>query len=207
MFRRHIVRLDVYVSTDYEYHGVTWVEEKTMAFAIEREAQMSEAVAGHFKNSVREVRVGNCILDVAAYDKEQGLFSVIECKLGNDVTTIGHAFGQISVYHAEISARDQDFLDAYTDRVHLRWGRLMEATDWNRRIRVSFYVALTDEACIHVELIRSLKERMPTVGIVRVKANGKCRDHLHSEGKDDSGLAQAIPVVIDILRERPRQPD
>jgi hypothetical protein len=174
-----------------------------MAVAIATEAQMSEAVAGHFKNSSREVRIGSCILDVAAYDKEQRLFSVIECKLGNDVTTIGHAFGQIAAYHAEISARDQDFLDAYTDRVHLRWGRLMEATDWNRRLRVAFYVALTDEACARIEQIRLLKEQMPTVGIVRVKANGKCRDHLHSEGKDNSGLAQAIPVVIDILRERP----
>jgi hypothetical protein len=178
-----------------------------MAVAIETEAQMAEAVAEHFKNSTREVRVGNCILDVVAYDKEAKLFSVIECKLGSDVTTIGHAFGQIATYHAEISAREQDFLDAYTDKVHLRWGRLMEATDWNRRLRVALYVALTDEACTHVELIRSLKERMPTVGIVRVKANGKCRDHLHSEGKDNSGLAQAIPVVIDILRERHRQPD
>lgn len=79
----------------------------------------------------------------------------------------------------------------------------MEATDWNRRIRLAFYAALTDEAATHIEHIRSLKEHMPTIGIVRVKVNGKIRDHLHIDGKDDSGLAQAIPATV-VLRERPR---
>lgn len=91
-----------------------------MAVAIGTEAEMSEAVAGYFKNSIREVRVGNCILDVVAYDKEQRLFNVIECKLGSDKTSISHAFGQLAGYQAEISAGNQDFLDAYTRRVPLR---------------------------------------------------------------------------------------
>jgi hypothetical protein len=172
------------------------------------ELQMSEAVARHFKNSAREVRVGNCILDVVAYDKEQKLFSVIECKLGSTVTRISETFGQIAGYQAELSARPHTFIDAFTDKpeVHLRWGRLMEATSGNRYIRVAFYVALTDEACAGIDLIRSHKQNHLNVGVIRVKEDGSCKDNLKADGRRDLELAKAIPTVITILQERSDKP-
>jgi hypothetical protein len=175
--------------------------------ALQSELQMAEAVAGHFKNSAREVDLGKCILDVVAYDKEQKLFSVIECKLGSAFTKISETFGQIAGYQAEISAQPHRFIDAYTHKpeVHLRWGRLMEATNWNRYIRVAFYVALTDAACAqNFDLIRSHKQNHLNVGVIRVKEDGSYKDNLKAaDGRRDFELAKAIPTVIPILQERP----
>ena len=183
-----------------------------MPVAIGTEAQMAEAVAKHFKNGVLQVPVGvkdrKYILDVVAYDKEQKLFSVIECKLGSDGTTIAKTFGQISGYQQEISTRPHKFIDAFTDKpeIHLRWGRLMEATHGNRYIRVAFYVALTDAASASIDLIRHLKDHHPNVGIIRVKENGTIKHTLKADGKRDSEIAKAIPKVIAILQEMSDKP-
>jgi hypothetical protein len=162
---------------------------------------MAEAVAGHFKNSVREVRVGSCIFDVAAYDKKEKLFSIIECKLGSHVTSIGHAFGQISAYYAVLSALGRDFINAFTRKVPLRYDRMMEAVAGNQ-LRVAFYIALTDQACEQIELIRSMKRLLPNVGIIRVKDDGRCRNNLKAGGERDSELAKAVPTVVKILLEK-----
>ncbi len=164
---------------------------------------MSQAVACHLPKSAREVRVGNCIFDVVGYDKKEQLFQIVECKLGDHATSIGHAFGQISAYYAVLSALGRDFLNAYTRKVPLRYERLMEATHDNRQLRVAFYVALTDEACKKIELIRSVKKLLPDVGIIRVKANGRCRAYLRCNGKKEPKLAEATPTVVEILREKP----
>jgi hypothetical protein len=42
-------------------------------------------------------------------------------------------------------------------KVSLRHERLMETTEENTRPHVAFYVALTDDACQNISLIRSLK--------------------------------------------------
>lgn len=165
------------------------------------EYEMANAVAEHFAKSAQQVKVGDCILDVVAYDKKQRVFRIVECKLGHCARTIGHAFGQISAYIAVLSAleREKDFIDAFTRKMPLRYGRMMEATRNNTQLRVAFYVALTDGACQNIELIRSLKRLLPNVGIIRVKANGKCRDYLRYNGKKEAKLAEAVPTVIHIV--------
>jgi hypothetical protein len=168
---------------------------------LRNEHKMAEAVAGHLKNSAREVRVGSCIFDVVAYDKNEKLFSIIECKLGSHVTNIGHAFGQISAYYAVLSVLGRDFIDAFTKKVPLRYERMMEATDGNRRMRTAFYIALTDVACEEVDLIRSMKHLLPNVGIIRVKDDGRCRRHLKVNGKRDLKLAEAVPTFVEIIRQ------
>jgi hypothetical protein len=172
---------------------------------LNRESQMAEAVAGHFKNSVREVRVGSCIFDVVAYDKREKLFSIVECKLSSRVTGIGQAFGQISAYYAVLSTLGRDFINAFTRKVPLRYDRMMEAVEGNQ-LRVVFYIALTDQACMQVELIRSMKHLLPNVGIIRVKDDGRCRSHLKVDGQKDFKLAEAVPTVVDILREKLNKP-
>lgn len=175
--------------------------------AITNEAEMATAVAKHFKYSAREVRLGNHILgsrilDVVAYDKKKRLFRVIECKLGSDATRITQAFGQISGYHAEINGRPHKFVDAYTEQIHLRWGRLMEATHANRYIQVAFYVALMDDACKEqIDTIRAQKELHPNVGVIRVKDDRTVRHSLRVGGKKDNELAKASSKVIAILHE------
>lgn len=169
---------------------------------LRAEVDMQKAVEQHFKNSTREVRVGSCILDIVAYDKEERLFSIVECKLGSDITSIGHAFGQISAYYAALSGLGRDFIDRFTKKVPLRYERIMEATHDNRELRVAFYVALTDAACEKTELIRSIKRLLPGVGIIRVKPNGKCRGNLKCNGKKDPKLAEAVPMTVEIVQKK-----
>lgn len=168
---------------------------------LRAEKDMARAVEQHFNNSTRELRVGPCILDVTAYDKQRRVFSVIECKLGSDIRSIGQAFGQISAYYAALSALGRDFINEFTKRVPLRYDRVMEATRDNK-LQVAFYVALTDAACEKIELIRSIKRLLPGVGIVRVKLSRKCRHNLKCNGRKDYKLAAATPTTLEILQRR-----
>ena len=166
---------------------------------VESEAQMAEAVARHLRRSAREVRVEDCIFDVVAYDKQNKLFKLVECKLGGQAANIGHAFGQVAAYYAVVTDRGFEFVNALSKKLPLSFARLMEATENARRIRVAFYVALTDEACKRVDLIRSVKLLLPNVGVIRVKPDGKCRSYLWDRGKRDYELAEAQPTVVQIL--------
>ena len=168
---------------------------------LKTEVQTAEAVARQLKNAAREVKVGDCIFDVVAYDKGQRLFRLVECKLGSKAASIGHAFGQVAAYYAVVVDQGYHFVDTLSKKVEprLRFGRLLEATE-GKQIRVEFYVALTDEACERVDLLRSVKRLLPDVGIIRVKADGRCRDHVHEHGKGDYELAQARPMLIKILQ-------
>ena len=109
----------------------------------------------------------------------------------------------VAAYYAVLAARGRDFLNAFSRKVPLRYERLMEATNENRRIRVAFYVALTDEACKRVNLIRSVKRLLPTVGIIRVKPDGKCREYLRERDQKNYKLAKASHLVVKILPGRP----
>lgn len=170
---------------------------------LRSEAQMANAVANHLQRAAREVRVGECVLDVVAYDKENRIFKLVECKLGDKATSVGHAFGQIAAYYAVVAEQGFELVNALSKKLPLSFARLMEATADARRIRVAFYVALTHEACKRVDLIRSVKRLLPIVGVIRVKPDGKCREYLRDNGRKNNKLAEARPTVIEILRRRP----
>jgi len=61
---------------------------------------------------------------------------------------------------------------------------------------------LTDAACEKIELIRSIKRLLPGVGIVRVKANHKCRHYIKCNGRKDRKLAEANPTTVEILQRK-----
>lgn len=169
---------------------------------MKTEKQMSRAVSNALgKYACHEVKVGDCIFDVVSYDRKNKLFNVVECKRTSKAAGTGQTFGQLSAYHATIAARGSEFLDSYSKRipVPMRLGRWMEATNNYRRIRVGFYVALTEKACKRFELIQSLKEFLPQVGIIRVKPDGHCRRYLRNGTIKDSRIAEARPVNVCIL--------
>lgn len=93
-------------------------------------------------------------------------------------------------------------MNSLTKKVPLRYERLMEATLENTRLRVAFYVALKDSACKKINLIRSLKHLLPTVGIIRVKPDGMCRNNLWCDGKKDAKLAEAIPIIVELSSQK-----
>lgn len=175
---------------------------------VRTEAEMSRAVASKLgRYASREIKIGDCIFDVVAYNKTERLFRVVECKRSSKASRIGQAFGQLAAYHATIAARGEDFVIAYSRKIPARMhlGRWMEATNNYRRIRIAFYVALTEKACQRLDLLRSLKKFLPDVGIIRVKRNGFCRDYLWFGKLRDRKIAQARPVIVPILRKRAPQ--
>lgn len=168
--------------------------------SILTEADMSQAVSYKLGSyAAKEIRINGCIFDVVAYDRKERLFRVVECKRSSKASTIGHAFGQLATYKATIAAQGRIFLDVYSKRINMRLGRWMEATNTYRRIRIAFYVALTDKACKRLDLIRSLKESLPEVGIIRVKSNGLCRSYLRVGSQRDEEISRAHPITVRIL--------
>ena len=169
---------------------------------VKTESQMSQAVARALgKYAAREVRVGECIFDVVAFNKNNLSFTVVECKLARKTAGIGQAFGQLAAYSATIATQAREFLDAYSKKVPtpIHLGRWMEATDEYSRVKVAFYVALTHKACTQLGLLRSMKKILPDVGIIRVKPDGSCRRYLWDGKKKEIELAQAKTVKIKIL--------
>lgn len=171
---------------------------------VKSEAQMSQAIACNLgKYATREVKVGDCVFDVVAYDAKERLFRLVESKRSRKASGIGRAFGQLAAYSATIATHGRDFIVAYSKKlaVPLHQGRWLEATADYRRIRVAFYVGLTDKACMRVDLLRSMKKLLPDVGIIRVKPDGYCRHYLRVGKRKDTRLAEPRPVVIEILAQ------
>jgi hypothetical protein len=164
---------------------------------------MAQAVARYVGNSAIGVKIGSCILDVTAYDKAARLFKVVECKRVSDARRIGHTFGQTAAYMSVVAENGFGFVDALSKKLHMRFLRWMEGTNNGTEIKVEFYVALPDDACEQVDLLRSLKRQYPDVGIVRVKPDGKCRDYVKDQGKRDRELTKARAVTIKILTPHP----
>src|SRR5713226_8918943 len=95
--------------------GRLFMPTKCRPKSVKTEAQMSQAVACNLgKYAAREVRVGDCIFDVVAYNKKEKLFRLVECKRSRKASAIGHAFGQVAVYSATIAAHGRDFVVAYS---------------------------------------------------------------------------------------------
>lgn len=168
---------------------------------IRTENQMAQAVARHLNRNKtiawREIKVGRCRFDVVAFDKKRRTFLVVECKLHSRPVSVGRTFGQIVTYRAILTSRGFEFLDATSDKPpQMGFGRWWEATEGGRRFRVEFYVALTDKACRQAEFM-SLRRQNPTVGVIRVKPNGRCRHALRRrDGTADAKAAKARPTTI-----------
>lgn len=163
------------------------------------ESEMAAAVARYLRPAAREVAVDGHRFDIVAYDKRRKLFKLVECKRGSRATSIGRAFGQLVAYNALVSTHGSDFVLAAARKLHLSPRRLMESTEWARRIRVAFYVALTDDACKQVELLHSIKQLLPQVGIIRVKRDGHCRNFIRDNGEKNYKLTEASPIIVRIL--------
>jgi hypothetical protein len=173
--------------------------------SVKTESHMSQAVACTLgKYAAREIRVGDCIFDVVAYNKREKSFRLVECKQSRKASGIGQAFGQLAAYSATIAARGREFLIAYSKKlpVPMHQGRWMEATDDYRRISVAFYVALTEKACKRIDLLRAMKEILPDVGIIRVKPDGYCRKYLRIGKQKNFEVCQSHTMKVKILKHQ-----
>ncbi|HEV2419960.1 MAG TPA: hypothetical protein VGX94_19360 [Terriglobia bacterium] len=137
----------------------------------------------------------DCKLDIVEYDKQKKIFKIVELKSGCSNAIVRDAFKQLKRYREMLEGRTFIFLDAFTRKSPMRFGRVMEATLGGKEIRIEFYVGLTDEACENVDRLRSLKKEFPHIGIIRVKDDGKLRDYIKErDGTRNYELAKAQTV-------------
>jgi hypothetical protein len=144
----------------------------------------------------RQIPLANVRLDVVAYDKNTGVFKVVECKPTTSHTTVGKTFGQISVYLNKIQSQPDEFVDAVSEKLTMRFRRWMEATAGGHRIRVEMYVALPHEALHDVSSLRNLKKQYPEIGVIRFKKDGTCKSFVREHQKPNHELTRSEAKVI-----------
>ncbi|MFI5073231.1 MAG: hypothetical protein ACHP8A_20370 [Terriglobales bacterium] len=164
------------------------------------EAAMECAVASWLERRsvkvARQVRLDNMRFDVVAYDKERGVFNVVECKPASGHTDIGKALGQLSAYRDKIRNKPDEFVDSVSEKISMRFGRWMEATNCGRRIRITFHAALTDKALKDISRIRDFKEQYPHFGIIRYRKDGSVRGYIREGQEINRELARATMIEI-----------
>jgi hypothetical protein len=149
--------------------------------------------------STTELKLGHSKFDVIGFEPKSRTFYIVESKLGSSPTTIGHAFGQILAYQASITENGFELIREFMNRVHFT-----DAADamydifGKQKAQVKFFVALTDDACRNYTLLKSLKETVPHVGIIRY--SDRCETYIRDGRKkrDDSICeSQAVTVPIE----------
>ena len=182
--------------TEMELFVKKWLTRRKKKYRVESQVQL----------------FGKSPLDLIAYDKTSGVFTVVECKSTHEKSTVKRAFNQLVRYRNAISRRPDKFVDSVSRKMEMRFGRWMEATDCGRRIRVEFLVGLRDSACDKPQSIRDQKSRHSSVGIIRCKNNGQCKPYVKIEsGAEDAQLCKAKVETFILrshwpLQDRKRQP-
>jgi len=164
---------------------------------------MESAVAKWLKKSsvvvARQIPLAHARLDVVAYDKNRGIFKVVECKSTISHTTVGKTFGQLLTYLAKIQNQPDEFVDAVSDKMMMRFQRWMEATDGGKKIRIELFVALPQDALKNLSSLRDLRKQYPGVGIIRFKKDGTCKDFVREGGVKNHELtrAETRPILLE----------
>jgi len=173
-----------------------------------KEESMAKAVMNSFlrgrlykcKSALREFQMQKCKFDVVGYNSTEKTFYIVECKAGRKATDIGHAFGQILAYKSVISDKGYDFLRQFNEKSRVRFEDLIQAVQ-EKRLRVRFFVALRQNACKNLQLLRLMKQSLPDVGIIRVRDDGACRPFIRVEGNvKDYDICKSQVMSIPVRR-------
>lgn len=169
------------------------------------EEKMVKAVQTYLRkkgwHTASEISLFRTRFDLVAYHKKRKEFRVIECKPTNRDTGIGRAFGQLATYHGTVKENGLEFVDVVSQKLpNMSFRKWMEATDWAKQFKVSFYVALSHNALLDLKRIRRLKSILPQFGIIRVRPNRGCRSYLYTSKKSYRKLASAKPIEVRIDR-------
>lgn len=171
---------------------------------VKSEIALSNRVRDFFRRnfksqSTTEIELAKCRFDVVGFNAQEECFYIAETKAGSNPTDIGHAFGQILTYEAVISQHGYLFSKEFLRRVHVRDVDAIHNMFTEKHVRVKFFVALTNKACLNYDLIRSLKGRIPHVGIIRIK--DRCKMYLRDEsGQKDERICQSEAIDVNLSR-------
>lgn len=162
---------------------------------------MIRALVAHYRLSgnpvISNVRLGDLEFDVLTFDKSESKFVAVECMFGGQPKTLAEHFSRANSdfavakygalqFHALAGKGKSKKGPAWPNTAKLKLG-----------IRFSVSVALMNKVCKRVDLLRSLKQEFPAIGIVRVKMNGQCRDYIRDRNGDkDVALTASKAVKI-----------
>ena len=133
------------------------------------------------------------ILDIVAYeyDKTKKVLKVVECKAAFTPRVIE----QVEKYRKIIESKPNKFVEATSRKMDMHVGRWMQATDRGHRIRVEFYVVLTDNQC-NLQRVHDLTHGRQWLGVMRFKSNGECAVHLRDKNRKKLPIRKVIPLKI-----------
>jgi len=154
--------------------------------------------------AIRELNLGGPTFDVVGFDPQQEEFHVVECKRTSRAVGIGQTFGQILAYEAVIYEKGESFLDAFEGRLQKdvmgKIGFWQHAARFvsAKRIPVRFYVALRQNACDRLGLLRLIKRDLQNVGIIRITNRNACRDYIRDSGEKNYEICRSEKVNVPI---------
>ena len=169
------------------------------------ESRMYASVRNFLKRSlgchvaIENFRFGNVAFDVVGYSPSDSIVHVVECKAGSKPVDIGHAFGQLLTYKSVLVENGYEFLTEFANKVHMKAEDIATAIQ-EEKLRVKFYVGLSDEACKSTSLIISMKDSLRSVGIIRVKPKGGCRGYVRTKGEKDYDICKSEMVLVPVRR-------
>ena len=154
--------------------------------------------------AIRELNLGGPTFDVVGFDPLKEEFHVVECKRTSRAVEIGQTFGQILTYEAVIYEKGDGFLDAFERR--LRKDGIGKVQFWKYAVRfvdagripVRFYVALRQDACERLGLLRLIKRDLENVGIIRITNQNACRDYIRDKGEKNYEICRSDRVNVPI---------
>lgn len=162
--------------------------------------------------ALREFKFRKGIYDVIGYNKRENAMYIVECKLGTDIISIGHAFGQIIAYKSMLTGRGYEFLMRFHTRYHedvikTKGYLRIQLEDWmkiikRKKMNFRFFVAVKEQARkVYREIISVKKDVNFKIGVLMVTKDGVCTPRFGKGNEIDSKLAENDNVVIPLIKK------
>lgn len=162
--------------------------------------------------ALREFKFRNSKYDVIGYNKEENTVYIVECKLGANITSIGHAFGQILAYKSVLMERGYEFLTRFYEKYHedviRNKGYLkIKLEDWIRMINkkkmnFKFFIAVKEQVHkSHKEILLIKNSINFKVGVLMVTKEGVCTPHIIWKKEIDDKLIKSDSIEISLIKK------
>ena len=162
--------------------------------------------------ALREFKFRDNKYDVIGYNKEENTVYIVECKLGANITSIGHAFGQILAYKSVLMERGYEFLTRFYEKYHedviRNKGYLkIKLEDWIRMINKKkmnfrFFIVVKEQARkLHKEILLIKNSVNFKVGVLMVTKDGICTPHILWKKEIDDKIIKSDSIEISLIKK------
>lgn len=167
--------------------------------------------------ALREFEFKGGKYDVVGYDKRENTMYIVECKLGDNLTSIGHAFGQILSYKSILAENGYEFLmkfyKKYSEDAKTKGYLKISLEDWmqilnKRKMNFRFFVAIKEQAKKLNKEVLMIKDNINfKVGILMVTRTGICTPQFWINKEIDKKLAESDKIEVPLVKKYTKRLD